>query len=198
MNIFALHASHYESARLLFDLDPLRARKQIVELCQMMATLVPYDVPKADGTHYRKNKSIRNHPATIWALDNYGWCRDYLYELLDCYFRRTGKVHGCYSAWESLGDCSLYVGYPHVKFGWHTKRVALKDFDVGGDVFLANTLYLLAKRDGWFNSKGTKNCVTEFKLALPNYKKLLLRCQAGNPLSLKFPDNQPISNTGNN
>jgi len=122
MNIFILDEDLKTSARLLFELDPERARKQIVELVQMLACCVDEELKKSDGSFYKKPKSISNHPATLWGRDNIGYCIQYLQELRGAY----NKPHGCDDAIAQLVFLGDYRG--GVKLGWHTKRLRHKNF----------------------------------------------------------------------
>lgn len=67
MNIFAIQTDIQESCRELADLDPARARKQLVECCQLLASadhllLGGTAMTKADGTPY--GKAHPHHPIT--------------------------------------------------------------------------------------------------------------------------------------
>lgn len=58
MNIFLVHPDYNESAKQLAKADPIRARKQLVECCQLLAHFGK--MYKADGTEYKL--AHPNHP----------------------------------------------------------------------------------------------------------------------------------------
>jgi len=158
MNVFVLDPCPYQSAKLLYKLDKVRANKQIVELCQMMATLVSYDVPKKDGTPYKRPVSISKHQATLWVTNNFSWCRDYLYELIIACTCGNPLSHGCYGAWLALGNSPKNTGYYNTKFYFLSKIVPVQDIlgrqpDSNCDILIANAAYIFAKRCGIFQDK---------------------------------------------
>jgi hypothetical protein len=144
MNIFVFDPNPKLSAQYFFLTDPLRARKQVVELCQMMATLVNKPVHKKDGSAYKTPKSFRNHPATKWisvSQKNYAWCWEYLRELI----MFTG-VEGCKRAMFDLKpEIQKYDG---VSFQWHTKKCDQPD----PNIFESHRWYLRQKLGGKFKN----------------------------------------------
>lgn len=60
MNLFLIHPDPVQSAQLLAEADPIRARKQLLEACQLLANFG--SMPKADGSLY--GKAHPNHPIT--------------------------------------------------------------------------------------------------------------------------------------
>ena len=60
MNIFLVHPSFEQSAKILAVADPIRARKQLLECCQLLAHFGP--MRKASGEYYKLGHS--NHPVT--------------------------------------------------------------------------------------------------------------------------------------
>jgi len=147
MNIFILDENLKTSAEKLFELDPVRARKQIVELTQMLACCVDVELKKSNGDVYKTPKSICNHPATIWVRANISYCIQYLQELIFAY----GKPHGCDEALAQLLFLSDFRG--DVNLGWHTKKVTAEELlgrvvKCNADICEANTLYIKEKLKG--------------------------------------------------
>lgn len=73
MNIFRIDINPWDSAKLLFKYDPVRARKQLLESCQILASVQHInngktDLLKADGTPYKA--AHPNHPCTKWAANS--------------------------------------------------------------------------------------------------------------------------------
>ena len=71
MNVFLVHADVSESSRILAIHDPRRARKQLVECCQLLAsfdhlTLGSTSMRKLDGTPYKC--AHPHHPLTKYLL----------------------------------------------------------------------------------------------------------------------------------
>jgi hypothetical protein len=98
MNIFLINENPVISAEMLFKRDPLRANKQIVECCQLLAF---YDITTygktamltTSGRPYSSTLSQRNHPIAIEMRTNpreYYLCSDVLYYLL-----RQRPNHAC-------------------------------------------------------------------------------------------------------
>lgn len=154
MNIFVLSNVPYISACLLFDLDKVRARKQIVELCQMLACLYDDDMPKKDGTLYKKPKSINSHPATKWigeSVANSSWCIKFLYHLMCISTEDKPERHGCYGAYECLKKSHLNLPFQNLvpEFRWLTKKCEQLD----PDIFKAHEMYIEAKQNGLYGNK---------------------------------------------
>ena len=149
MNIFILDADYKKSATKLRDLDKVRFNKQIVELVQVLAQVVDFELPKADGSSYKRNKSILGHPATKWATNNQEWCVSYLGALLAVYEFETGKTHACSAAYEVL---SRYTRLPTSvpDFGWFSYKV--KYTDLANSVIEATGVYLMAKQIGMYSN----------------------------------------------
>jgi hypothetical protein len=144
MQLFVLHQSPSKSAELLFELDRRRAMKQIVELCQMLATLTDEPVPKKDGGFYKKPKSIRNHPVTLGISSKRGlksWAMAYLSELLKC---SGNGSHGCLKACSVLSKGWVDEGVP--EFGWFGSVPMI----VPDDIFESYRLYILFKQKGLY------------------------------------------------
>ena len=75
MNLFLVDEDHWVSGRMLLAADPVRARKQLVEACQLLANFGT--MIKADGTPYGKAHPyhpITKHMAVSWL--QYMLCRD--------------------------------------------------------------------------------------------------------------------------
>ena len=143
INIFVFNDNPYLSAKYFYDNDPRRARKQIVELCQMMATIVDKPIRKKDGSLYKKPKSFKNHPATKWissSQKNYSWCWEYLKQLIN-----ISGIQGCNNAMEDLKICSDWEG---IKFGWHTKKCE----QPYSNIFQSHVWYLNEKLNGKFKN----------------------------------------------
>ncbi len=149
MNIFVLDDNPRISAIKLKELDPLRYRKQIVELTQILAQRSPVELPKKNGEVYKINKSIANHPASIWTdskKENRQWTIQYLSELIFIY----DKEHGCQKALEVVLnelDGSLTT---NISFGWFSKKVEQKE--LSNNIFEAVEKYIKAKQQGLFKN----------------------------------------------
>ena len=109
MNIFILNPDLNTSATMLFYIDPIRARKQIVESTQMIA--IGFEVLdlgplyKKDGTPY-KTTCHRNHPCTKWTYqskDNLIWHFQYTKRLCTIYKMINNKEHACNISLEKTG-----------------------------------------------------------------------------------------------
>ena len=145
MNVFILDNNVDVSARKLFELDAVRARKQIVELCQMLAQSTNEPIPKADGSPYKHNKSLTNHPATKWVSQNRDWSILYLQALIKQY----GKQHGCQEALNVfLTQVSSVPSFS--KLGWFSKKVDWQE--LGSDILEATKNYILAKQQGRYSN----------------------------------------------
>lgn len=73
MNIFRIDINPWDSAKLLFKYDPVRARKQLLESCQILASVQHLnngktDLLKADGAPYKA--AHPNHPCTTWSANS--------------------------------------------------------------------------------------------------------------------------------
>lgn len=120
MNVFVMDSNPKIAARLLWELDKVRARKQVVEMCQMLACLTNLNIPKKDGSFYKKPKSIYNHPATIWLrsdLKHITWCIDYLEELVF-----VTQTQGCLNALKVFKQIRPDLIPVNVRFSWITKK----------------------------------------------------------------------------
>lgn len=72
MNVFLLDPAFGLSCKELSMRDPVRARKQLVECCQVLACVDilrghPTAMRKADGTQYAPTKSQLHHPICVAA-----------------------------------------------------------------------------------------------------------------------------------
>ena len=160
MNIFVFEPSPIDSAEYFFKVDPKRARKQIVELCQILAQVTELQIPKVDGAPYKQNESISNHPATIWVRQHkahYSYCIDYLHSLLEVFHKIVGKQHGCFKASRVLSQDFRNQGYWKIKLGWHTKKASIleligSDATCNEDVMRANKVYLDCKLAGLYKN----------------------------------------------
>lgn len=82
---------------MLWDMNSLRANKQILELCQCLAAC-GLTLHKMDGSVYRITHE--NHPVVKWMQEsdsNLAWCIDFLSALVLEFKLRSssGKMHGC-------------------------------------------------------------------------------------------------------
>ena len=72
MNIFRIHPNAWDSANLLLKYDPVRARKQLLESCQIIAS-VEHAISgrttmlKADGQPYKA--AHPHHPCVRWSVN---------------------------------------------------------------------------------------------------------------------------------
>jgi len=158
MNIFATHQDPKKSAGILFELDPVRARKQIVELAQMLACLYEGDLPKKDFTPYKKPKATLNHPATKWLAEdrrNTTWAIEFMFWLISEATNGQEYNHGCYSAYLDLQESPLsdtrrleYWNWDDVKFIW----VSQKCPQLREDIFQAHILYIKLKQQGFYGN----------------------------------------------
>ena len=158
MNIFAVHQDPQKSAKILFNLDPVRARKQIIELAQMLACLCDYNVPKKDSTPYKTPSSIRNHPATQWlaiSVANSSWAVEFMFWLISVATEGKERDHGCYKAYETFQESSLcdvgrleHWDWGDVKFTW----VSQKCPQLYEDIFQAHILYIKLKQKGHYSN----------------------------------------------
>jgi hypothetical protein len=148
MNIFVFCPYLKDSADYFFDKDPLRARKQIVELAQCLATVLHergLSVPKSDGSPYRPTHP--NHPVVRWlrsAPENAHWASAYLWELLGAYCRHSGKTHGCASAWQEIWHKLPKTDRPCTPVV-HGVRAHEIQAALGGDVYDTYRTYLQEK-----------------------------------------------------
>lgn len=153
MNIFAFDEDPRESARTFVALDKIRARKQIVEIFQMMACLYHGDTPKKDGTPYKKNKAMRNHPATQWIEEwiiHADWCLEYAFWLMELLTKGGAKNHGCWEAYKLLYSKFALYQAPTERpdFRWLTKKCEQLD----DNIFVAHELYIKAKLNGFYGN----------------------------------------------
>lgn len=73
MNVFVIHPNIVESSREFAAIDPLRARKQLLECCQILSSVDYHQfgttwMMRKDGTAYKFPKSHRNHPVILAAV----------------------------------------------------------------------------------------------------------------------------------
>jgi len=148
MNVFILDLDVNVSAKKLFVLDAVRARKQIVELCQMLAQSTNGSIPKVDGSPYKHNKSLNNHPATVWVSANRSWNILYLQALIKEYQEITGKTHGCTAALDVL--LTQVIEINNIQLGWFSKKADWKD--LGDNIIDATHEYILAKQKGLYKN----------------------------------------------
>jgi hypothetical protein len=98
MNIFLIDSDPYKSAVQLFAKDPLRANKQIVECCQLLAFVEirltgKTTLRRKDGNLYSATKAQLNHPISVHMSehrDNYNLCWNVLGELV-----KVKPTHAC-------------------------------------------------------------------------------------------------------
>lgn len=102
MNIFLLSPNIMESCRELAELDPIRARKQLVECCQLLATVDHIkkgstDMLRADGTPYKM--AHPHHPITknmIVSSANHALCTSVAYWL-----SKINRLHACTKSFDN-------------------------------------------------------------------------------------------------
>jgi hypothetical protein len=96
MQLFVLDKSSTVAAKMLWEVDPLRANKQLLECCQCIAAC-GITLPKSNnnGVYAITHK---NHPIVRWMRENpehLAWAIEFAEQLSRIYTTRTGKVHGC-------------------------------------------------------------------------------------------------------
>jgi hypothetical protein len=158
MNIFAVNQDPKKSAEILFELDPVRARKQIVELAQMLACLYKGDLLKKDFTPYKTPKAILNHPATKWlatSVANSSWSIEFMFWLISEATGGKEHTHGCYNAYLDLQDSPLsdvsrleYWRWEDVTFTWVSRKCP----QLCEDIFQAHILYIKLKQQGFYGN----------------------------------------------
>ena len=124
MNIFLLSPNIRESCQELAELDPIRARKQLVECCQLLATVDHIkkgstDMLRADGTPYKMahpHHPITKHMCVSYA--NISLCVGVSYCLSNIY-----PTHACAYSFNKW----MYSHYDEVITGTHC--VVRKDHD---------------------------------------------------------------------
>jgi len=151
MNLFILDDDVNRSAKKLRQLDKIRFNKQIVELTQMLAQNTDLRLPKQNGDYYRQNKSLSNHPASIWVNNNRKYCIIYLLALLKVYKECTNKEHGCTPAANVLKTTINNEIELTPKLGWFTKKVHYTS--LGRDIIEATGIYLMAKQVGFYSNQ---------------------------------------------
>jgi len=109
MNIFATHEDPIASARWLWELDPARGKKMIVESCQLLSMAIA----RLDSKYYETNnlykalKSQINGRFVNWLCEeneNFYWLVDYTSMLLLLYRRKTNKEHGSSGYFKRIRD----------------------------------------------------------------------------------------------
>lgn len=157
MNIFFVNQDPKKAAAILYKLDPVRARKQIVELAQMFACIFEGDLLKKDGMPYKKPASIANHPATQWLMNkpNFNWGLEFMFWLICNATGGKEHSHGCYAVYQDLNDSVLFDmervenwRWDDVKFVWITKKCP----QLCEDIFAANILYIKLKQQGYYGN----------------------------------------------
>ena len=109
MNIFATYEGPIESARWLWELDPTKGRKMIVESCQLLSMAIA----RLDSKYYEKSKLYKILKSQIkgrfvnWLCEeneNFYWLIDYVSMLLLLYRRKTNKEHGSSGCFREIRD----------------------------------------------------------------------------------------------
>lgn len=114
MNIFLLSPNIRESCQELAELDPIRARKQLVECCQLLATVDHIkkgstDMLRDDGMPYKM--AYPHHPITkhmCVSIANHALCIGVAYCLAKIY-----NTHACaksFHKWWNLYYSELIIG----------------------------------------------------------------------------------------
>ena len=80
MNIFATSKCPIECAKYL---DDKRVIKMCLETAQILSTIT--------GVGYKPTH--RNHPAVLWAKDNFSWTLEHFVALCNEYYLRYNKIH---------------------------------------------------------------------------------------------------------
>lgn len=97
MNIFLVHENYATSAKMLAKADPIRARKQLLECCQLLAHF-GLGMYKVDGTPYKL--AHPNHPITRHmklSYKNYLLCWSVAYCLADLF-----PSHACSKSFDKF------------------------------------------------------------------------------------------------
>jgi hypothetical protein len=73
MNVFVIQPNISESSREFAAIDPIRARKQLLECCQILSSVDYHQfgttwMNRKDGVPYKFPKSHRNHPVILAAV----------------------------------------------------------------------------------------------------------------------------------
>lgn len=96
MNIFTTHKSPVKSAIYVWNDNPKRGIKMILESFQLMSTAIHLsDAPDSLKSQvYRMTH--KNHPSSLWSrqnVSNYNWVLEHALTLGKLYTRYYGKVH---------------------------------------------------------------------------------------------------------
>lgn len=129
MNVFLIHPDAAESARQLAALDPIRARKQLVECCQLLASVDHHwdgrtTMRRADGFDYKAAHPY--HPITIEAGKNlYQWklIVDVAAGLADVY-----PNHGCARSFRYWSNRTINVAQHGLKDPDETYIVVRREY----------------------------------------------------------------------
>jgi hypothetical protein len=103
LNIFITDIDPQKSASYL---DTIRLNKQILELAQIISTVLIKHNAKGD---YLYKSTHENHPITKWAgenIENLLFCIKFLIECAKEFYKRRGKLH---KSLEVLNDCPFFV-----------------------------------------------------------------------------------------